>query len=431
MNPKETTGNVLLKEASIRQDGERLSCDVQFGSYGSAFNLAVLIAGLGYLVDSFDFFLYNSMRVVSLKELGLSGDSLTKFGIGILNCSILGTLVGSFIWGILGDKIGRKKALLGSIVIYSIGMVANGLVGDPISYGIARFVVGFGIAGEVGLGATLIAETVHSSKRTYALMFFTVMGLLGVIVAALSIEFVSWRTSCVVGGIVGLLLLTLRSLLCESQLFLETAGTNERRGSLIELLGKRENLKKYLLCVPLLSCNFFVIGLLLTLSPEIARATGTHEVVKANIALGIYFVAAIIGDFLGAWFSDTLKSRKIVVLMFIVGNMCLAFLFLQRLSLDVSNFYALCAMLGMCNLWAITGTILVEQFPTELRATATTSNINVSRASVIVMNLVFLFLKPTTGVTNGLLIVGSVVFALGIFCVLRLPETYGRSLADN
>src|SRR5580704_3060825 len=110
------------------------------GFYNTAFNLTVLVAGLGYFIDTFDFFLYNSMRSVSLTELGLSGDALTHAGIVILNCQIFGALIGSFFWGVLGDKIGRKKALLGSILIYSLGMIGTGLVHDVMSYGFVRLV---------------------------------------------------------------------------------------------------------------------------------------------------------------------------------------------------------------------------------------------------------------------------------------------------
>jgi len=404
--------------------------DSNSGLYNSAFNLTVLVAGLGYFIDTFDFFLYNSMRVVSLTELGLTGYGLTKTGIFILNFQISGALVGSFFWGILGDRIGRKKALLGSILIYSVFMIINGFVRDPVSYEIVRFLIGFGVAGEVGLGATLVAETVRSSKRTYALMFFTVMGVLGVVVAGTSLEFLPWRASCIIGGVIGLLLLTLRSVLFESRMFIDTARKNAQRGSLRQLLGTFPNLRRYVLCVPLLGCNFFVTGVLLTLAPEIAIATGVQGLIKANVALAIYFSAAAFGDWLGAWLSDLLKSRKIVVAIFILGNMLLALLFLQKLSVDASAFYFLCAAFGLFNLWALAGTILVEQFPTELRATASTSNINCSRATVILMNLALLAFKPF-GITTALLIIGASVFALALFCIWQLPESYGRSLDED
>lgn len=398
--------------------------------YRGAFNLTVLVAGLGYLVDTFDFFLYNCMRVVSLTELGLSGEALMHTGIVILNCQILGALIGSFVWGILGDKIGRKKALLGSILIYSLGMFATAFVHDPLSYGVLRFITGFGLGGEVGVGATLVAETVRSQKRTYALMFFTIMGVLGIVLAGVSLEFVSWRTSCMWGGIVGLILLTLRGLLFESQAFMDLTNTKVRRGSLRELFGSIDNLRKYLLCIPLLGANFFVTGILLTLAPEVAKATGAQFVAKANIALAIYFLVAVVGDCLGAWFSECFKSRRLVTGLFVVGNMLLAILLLQPFSLDAFAFYALCATFGVFNLWALAGTILVEQFPTELRSTATTSNLNCSRACVVLMNLTLLAIKPI-GIVNALLLIGGVMFALALFCLWRLPETYGKSLTTS
>jgi MFS family permease len=409
---------------------EVLRSSPEDGLYKTAFNLTVLVAGLGYFIDTFDFFLCNSMRVVSLTELGLSGDALTKIGIIILNCQIFGALIGGFFWGILGDKIGRKKALIGSILIYSIGMVMNGFVSDASSYELVRFLIGFAVAGEVGIGATLIAETVPFAKRTYALMFFTIMGVLGVVVAGTSIEFVSWRTSCFVGGALGLLLLTLRSMLFESHLFEHSIQNNIRRGSLRDLLVNPKNLKKYLLCIPMLGSNFYVTGIVLTLSPEIAAATQVQGPVKANIALAIYFTVATLGDWLGAWLSEVLKSRRKVAGLFIVGNLCIALFLLQKLHLDASWFYFVCASFGIFNLWAICGTIVVEQFPTELRATASTSNFNFSRATVILMNLSLLALKPTIGFTSGIITIGIVMFSLGLVGVILLDESYGCHLKD-
>jgi MFS transporter, putative metabolite:H+ symporter len=397
--------------------------------YDKALNLTVLITGLGYFIDTFDFFLYNSMRTVSLNELGLSGDALTKAGIIILNSSILGALIGSFFWGVLGDKIGRKKPLLASILIYSLFMVFNGCVHDIPTYVVIRFIIGFGLAGEIGLGATLVAETIKSSKRTYALALFTAMGVLGVLLAGTSIEFVSWRISCIFGGVLGLLLLTLRSILFESPAFIQSMNSKVKHGSLKDLLGNIHNLKKFAACVPILGCNFFITGILLTLSPEIAKALGIVGVVKANIALPIYFSMAAVGDLMGAWLSETFKSRKIVTASFILGNLLVAILLLQGWKMPNTFYYFMCGTFGLFNLWAMAATVVVEQYPTELRATAVTSNFNCSRATIILMNLAVLAFKPL-GIIKETYIIGAVVFALAFFCIWRLPESYGRSLTE-
>ncbi len=396
--------------------------------YASIFNLTVLVAGLGYFVDTFDFFLYNSMRVVSLTEMGLSGDALTQMGIVILNCTIAGTLIGSLFWGILGDKIGRKKGLLGSILIYSIGMFANAFIRDPISYAALRFFIGFGLAGELGLGATLVAETIQTSRRTFALALFTVLGVLGVTFAGLSIEFVSWRISCMIGGGLGLILLLLRSVLYESKIYKDTAQTYAKRGSIKELWGKFHNLKTFVFCVLVLVPNYFVTGIMLTLSPEIAKAIEVNGVIKGNISLAIYFAVAAIGDLLGATLSGRFKSRKLVAGLFIIGNIGLPMVLLQFHHLETWQFYAFAAAYGLFNLWAISGTILVEQFPTHLRATATTAGLNFARGGIILMNLSFLGLK-IIGVTHAVLVIGGVVICLGLASVLSLPESYNRALS--
>ena len=182
---KQAADSVSLMDARSRNNhlagvqAERFLPEAQTGFYQSAFNLAVLIAGLGYFIDTYDFFLYNSMRVVSLTELGLSGDLLTKMGILILNCQILGALVGSFVWGVLGDKLGRKGLAWLHPHLFP-RHACQRFCARSRNLWPCRFITGFGVAGEVGLGATLIAETVGPSKRTFALMFFTIMGVLGV-----------------------------------------------------------------------------------------------------------------------------------------------------------------------------------------------------------------------------------------------------------
>jgi hypothetical protein len=116
-------------------------------------------------------------------------------------------------------------------------------------------------------------------------------------------------------------------------------------------------------------------------------------------------------------------------MIYILGSACLTVLYLNKLNLDIFQFYALCAAFGFFNLWAISGTIVVEQFPTALRATASTSSLNLSRGGVIVMNLIILAFRPL-GITNVLFLISAGVFALGMIAVWRLPESYGHSLAD-
>jgi len=178
-----------------------------------------------------------------------------------------------------------------------------------------------------------------------------------------------------------------------------------------------------------LAPNYFVTGMIITLSPEVGRATGVEGVIKPNIALAAYFTVAAFGDLIGAWLSERFRSRRVVAGAYVFGNMILAIIIMQNWRLDAVQFYALCAAFGLFNLWAISGTIVVEQFPTVLRATASTASLNFSRGTIIISNFLFLQFR-SYGMTNSLLVIGMGFFILGLLAVWRLPETYGHSLAD-
>jgi MFS family permease len=387
----------------------------------------VLITGLGFFSDGFDSFSYGVIRVPSLTELGLSGDTLTKTSLYILNYQVFGSLVGGILWGLLGDKIGRKKALLGSIVIDSVAMIANAFVHTVPLYTVARFFIGFGFAGEVGLGATLVAEILPKTKRTYALAMFTVFGLLGVATAALSIEWMNWRMLTFVGGAAGLLLLGLRGWLLESGLFNKLPQTAGFLTPLKKIFSSRVLAGRYVACVLILTPNFFVTGFLLILSPELAKYLHLTGAIKPSTMMAVYFAIAVVGDFFGAFLTERMKSRRKAVMVFLTGTLVITLLYLYGPLTQALHLYILAALLGLFNLWALSSTVSVEQFPTELRATVSTSVVNFARCMQIPMNMAFLMLKPF-GLTLAAGTVGVIFIALALLSAFLMRETYHADL---
>src|SRR5678809_1121370 len=125
----------------------------------------VIVAALGYFVDIYDLLLFSIIRIPSLRSLGLNDAQIAKQGLFIINIQMIGLLVGGIIWGILGDKKGRLKVLYASIILYSIGNIANGFVETVGQYAIVRFITGIGLAGELGAGITLVTELLPKEKR--------------------------------------------------------------------------------------------------------------------------------------------------------------------------------------------------------------------------------------------------------------------------
>ncbi|MBD0289173.1 MAG: MFS transporter, partial [Flavisolibacter sp.] len=129
--------------------------------------IPVIVAALGYFVDIYDLLLFSIVRVESLKSLGVSEASLLNDGVFLINMQMGGLLLGGILWGIMGDKRGRISVLFGSILIYSLANLANGFVTSVDQYAVLRFIAGVGLAGELGVGITLVAEILPKEIRGY------------------------------------------------------------------------------------------------------------------------------------------------------------------------------------------------------------------------------------------------------------------------
>jgi len=395
----------------------------------SVLNTTLLVVGFGYLVDAFDLFLYNAVRVPSLRELGLDGDALTRVGLQILNAQVLGMLIGSFLWGILGDKIGRKKALIGSILIYSLGSLGCAFVHQIEVYGILRFLTGIGLAGELGLGAVLIAETVDDKKRDFGLLIFTLFCYVGIMVANLMAGLYDWRTCYVVGGLVGLTLLLARMSLFESGLFEKLATTQAPRGSLILLFRQRGLFKRWLGCVLLAAFYYFIVNILISFAPEFAKAIGVAEPVKVSTALLVYSACAMVGSVLALWVGRIWKARIRTTLLFLVVNMVLGALYLHQSPSTAAQFYGFCGLMGLANFYVLFLFIIVEQFGTNMRATLGASSLSVGRATLVVTSSVFLALRHAGfDIITTATYVGGGAFVMSMIALLGLKETYNQNI---
>src|SRR4030095_13337433 len=111
--------------------------------------MAVLAAALGYFVDIYDLVLFSVVRMKSLIGIGIPEERLLDTGVLLLNMQMGGMLLGGILWGILGDKRGRISVLFGSIFLYSLANILNGLINSIELYALLRFIAGIGLAGEL------------------------------------------------------------------------------------------------------------------------------------------------------------------------------------------------------------------------------------------------------------------------------------------
>jgi MFS family permease len=389
----------------------------------------LIVSALGYFVDIYDLILFSIVRVKSLRAIGVPDTQLLDQGIRLLNWQMGGMLLGGIVWGVLGDKRGRLSVLFGSILLYSIANIANAFVTGVAGYAFLRFVAGIGLAGELGAGITLVSETLPRHTRGIGTSFVAGVGICGAVAAYLVGERFSWSTAFIVGGVMGLVLLVLRVGVFESAMFQKLAAPPRDRGNFFRLFTRRDRLTKYLGVIFIGLPIWFVVGILMTLSPEIGKAMGIAEAPVAGRAVLFCYVGLAISDVGSGFLSAALKSRKKTVFGFLgttLAGMC-AYFFLHPAHVDA--FYAICLALGMgCGYWAMFVTIAAEQFGTNLRATATTTVPNFVRGGLVPITWAFQAIKPALGVVVSAEIVGFSTLAVAFVAASMLEETYGKDL---
>ena len=392
--------------------------------------LTVLISALGYFVDIYDLLLFGIVRVPSLRALGVAEDQMLAVGMHLLNMQMLGMLIGGVVWGVLGDRRGRRSVLFGSILLYSLANIANAFVPNPEVYAWLRLVAGIGLAGELGAAITLVAEVMPKETRGYGTTVVASVGILGAVFASFVGERFSWQTAYLVGGGMGLALLGLRAGLLESGLFHSMQKNSAmKRGHFHQIFLRRERLQRYLCCVLIGVPIWYVIGLLITFAPELARELSVAGEITGSQSIMWSYIGLSLGDVGAGLLSQWLKSRRKAVLIFLAIMGALIAIYITQSGWSPTAFYGLCVALGFsAGYWAVFVTIGAEQFGTNVRATVATSIPNFVRGSVVPITLSFYALEASLGRVNAVGAVGGVVMALALIGLYFLRETFGRDL---
>ncbi len=390
----------------------------------------VLVAALGYFVDIYDLILFSIVRVASLKSLGVPDVQMLDTGVLLLNMQMGGMLVGGILWGILGDKRGRISVLFGSIFLYSLANILNGFVTNVEMYAVLRFIAGVGLAGELGAGITLVSEVMPKTKRGYGTMVVASIGVMGAVAAALIVELTEWRTSYFIGGGMGLAILILRFGVYESGMYNSIKeASHVGKGEFIKLFTDKGRFLKYLYCILIGLPLWFVVGILITFSPEFGKAFGITEPISAGKAVMFCYIGLVFGDIFSGTLSQVLKSRKKVLYIFLTATLACICVYLFLNSTSTFYFYTVCVLMGTAvGYWVIFVTNSSEQFGTNLRSTVTTTVPNFIRGSVIPLTFLFQTLKPYMGIKYSAFAIGVLTIIIAIWATSKLEETYGKDL---
>ena len=398
------------------------------------FSVPVIVAALGYFVDIYDLLLFSIVRRPSLSSMGVPDDQLLTQGEFLLQVQMTGLLVGGLIWGIMGDKRGRLSVLFGSILLYSIANIANGFAVTVNQYAVLRFIAGIGLAGELGAGITLVSEVLPTRLRGYGTTLVASVGLMGAVLANFVAKTFDWQIAYFIGGGLGLLLLLARISVFESGIFLKVKEQTVQRGNFFQLFSNRERVKKFMGCIFIGLPIWFTIGILITFSPEFAKALHISGTIAAGDAVMYSYIGLAVGDLSSGLISQAMQSRKKVVLFYIFLTLAVILLYLFTPGRSVFYFYVTCFLLGVgIGYWALFVTIAAEQFGTNLRSTVATTVPNFIRGTVVPLSIAFRFLREFLGgddssVIYGALIIGIFTIVVALIALRAIQETFGRDM---
>jgi len=399
--------------------------------YG-VFSLPVIVGALGFFVDVYDLLLFAIIRKPSLESLGQAPAEVLSKGELIISVQMIGLMVGGIIWGIMGDKKGRLSVLFGSIILYSLANIANGMVQNVPQYIIMRFLAGIGLAGELGASITLVNEMLPKEKRGIAASIIASVGVFGAVTAFFVNQiFHNWRLCYYIGGVMGLLLLLLRANVMESGLFGQVKKSSVVRGNFLMLFTNRDRALRYLKGVVIGLPVWYVIGILITFSDKFGHEFGI-EGVDPGKAIMYQYIAIGIGDMTAGLLSNYLKSRKKALFIFIsILSVFIILYFLQDGGHGtVQSMYLLCACMGFgAGFSVLYITMSAEQFGTNLRASTAISIPNVVRGILPLIILLHKGLRNLTGsyVTGGWM-TGIVIISIALIAVYHTKETFGRDM---
>ncbi len=429
------------------------------------------VAALGWLFDCLDQQLFNLARNPAVTELlGTGTDRLVidRTSGYVTSIFILGWATGGLVFGILGDRIGRARTMLLTILIYSLCTGLSALSWDIWSFSFFRFVTGLGVGGEFAVGVALVAEVMPDRARPHALGWLQTLSAVGNIAAALiNISlgvaegegmlggWTPWRIMFVIGALPALLAILVRWRLQEparwQQVVAET-GEQRKAGSMKELLGdptwRRHALVGLGLAIPgvvgLWGIGFFSFDFVRAVFRRTYEAEGlSQEVIRGKLTMlvGVVSVLQNLGGALGIYlfkvFTQHSGRRPAFAVAFVLAILSTAgtFWFLN----DYYDVFWMIPLMGFCQLTLFGGYAIYfpELFPTRLRSTGTSFCYNVGRFVAALgpltmgelINTVFghhgqIMAWRYTGVTM------CAVFLIGLMVLPFAPETRGKPLPE-
>ncbi len=428
----------------------------------------LLVACLGWLFDCLDQQLFNLARVPAMRDLLEDPADVAEFAGYATSIFLIGWAMGGLFFGVLGDRIGRAKTMMITILLYSLFTGLSALSRGFWDFAAFRFLTGLGVGGEFAVGVALVAEVMPDRARPYALGSLQALSALGNVTAAFigmgfgHLESTgalthSWRWMFVIGTLPALLALVIRLRLKEPEKWKaahDTGTLKERDFGSYSQLFKHPEWRRNAIVGMLLACagviglwgiGFFSIDLQRTVFRSHFEAQGLSESEvegKLTYWAGVTSMMMNLGAFFGMIFFSRLtqgigrRPAFAFTLIAALASTALVFLGLDKFS----EIFWMIPLMGFCQLGLFAGYAIYfpELFPTHLRSTGTSFCYNVGRflaasGPALLGLLTARVFTPENGFAEGMRYAGLTmcgIFVVGLLVLPFAPETRNKPLPE-
>jgi len=397
----------------------------------------LVAAALGWMLDAFDAMLYALVLTHVMRDLGMS-----KGTAGLLNTlTLLASGIGGVAFGFLADRIGRKRALMLSILTYSVCSFASGLSTSILMLAIFRFILGLGMGGEWNTGASLVAESWPTELRAKAIAIvqssWAIGYALAALVAGIVLQYSNWRMVFFVGIIPAAVTFWIQKGVPESPMWQEQQARGHSDSSHVTRPSLTHIFRKPYLkhTIALLLVNFFGMfgwwGLFTWIPPYLSlpveQGGRGFSVMGTTTLLLVLNLCGMFPGYAGfGWVADHLGRRKSFMLYTFMAAVLVPFYAMARQPSALLVLGSIVAFFGT-GFFSGSGIIGSEIFPTSVRARALGFTYNGARTMSSVAPFVIGWVGESKGLSSAFYLCAASFFMASLVAT-QLPETKGKHL---
>jgi MFS family permease len=394
----------------------------------------LIAAALGWGLDGFDVLLYSNVQIHVMNALGIHSKAIA----GLPNAfMLLASGIGGILFGFIADRIGRTKALMLSILTYSLCSLGSGFSTSIVVLIGFRFVLGLGMGGEWNTGATLVAETWPTHLRARAIAIVQSAWAWGLAAAAVVAWVVidklhqNWRFVFFVGVLPALVTLWIRRSVPESEMWQQHREQATTRAPFSEVFSPRFRKQTIFLLLLNIFGLFAWWGLFSWMPPYLTLpiekgGRGLSMMNTTTLLVTLNLVGMFPGYLCYGWFADKLGRKRSLILYTLCAAGLIPLYAAARTPWIILVLGAFVGFFGT-GFFAGSGIIGSELFPTRVRARALGFTYNGARALSCVAPYTIGWVGDKKGLSAAFLLC-AIAFVLTAMMATQLPETKGKQL---